>query len=184
MLDLKKYSDRAEADPGFKAKLLKNASQAIKDEFGEDLPCKLKCKEKLVFEVEAMEGSDSSDLSGVAGGATVELAKKGKLFSALDAPFDVPKIPITRGCINGGEDDGTLFDDDLSNVAGGEKYTMPADLWKEMMEDAGYVVDEYLDGSDCGYYFRCYKSGDVMPVKENYYPRVDANGVEWMDFEL
>ena len=50
MLDLQKYLRRAKADPGFRARLLKNANQAIKDEFGEELPYKLKCKEKLVFE--------------------------------------------------------------------------------------------------------------------------------------
>ena len=71
MLDLQKYLNRAEADPGFKAKLLKNANQAIKDEFGEDLPYKLKCKEKIVFEIESMDGVAGSDLSGVAGGSAV-----------------------------------------------------------------------------------------------------------------
>ena len=68
MLDLKKYLRRASADPGFRARLLKNANQAIKNEFGEDLPYKLKCKEKIVFEVEATDGVAESDLEGVAGG--------------------------------------------------------------------------------------------------------------------
>ena len=67
MLDLQKYLKRAAADPGFKAKLLKNANQAIKDEFGEDLPYELKCKQKLVFEVEPMDETSDADLSSVAG---------------------------------------------------------------------------------------------------------------------
>jgi len=69
MLDLKKYSDSAEADPGFRARLLKNANQAIKDEFGEDLPYKLKCKEKLVFEIEVMDEMSDADAKSVAGGS-------------------------------------------------------------------------------------------------------------------
>ena len=68
MLDLQKYAKRAEADPAFRAKLLKNANQAIKDEFGEDLPYALKCKEKLSFEVESMDGLNDGDLESVAGG--------------------------------------------------------------------------------------------------------------------
>ncbi len=55
MLDLQKYEQRAAADPGLRKRLLQNANQAIKDEFGEDLPYKLKCKEKLIFEVELMD---------------------------------------------------------------------------------------------------------------------------------
>ena len=68
MLDLKKYLNRASADPGFRQKLLQNANQAIKDEFGEDLPYKLKCKEKIVFEVAPMDEMSDADLSSVAGG--------------------------------------------------------------------------------------------------------------------
>ena len=71
MLDLQKYLRRASADPSFRARLLKNANQAIKDEFGEDLPYKLKCKKKLVFEVEATDEMSDADLKGVAGGYTV-----------------------------------------------------------------------------------------------------------------
>ena len=73
MLDLQKYAKRAEADPEFRAKLLKNANQAIKDEFGEDLPYALKCKEKLSFEVESMDGLSDGDFEGVAGGSTENL---------------------------------------------------------------------------------------------------------------
>ena len=68
MLDLKKYLNRASADPGFRQKLLQNANQAIKDEFGEDLPYKLKCKENLIFEVAPMDEMSDADLSSVAGG--------------------------------------------------------------------------------------------------------------------
>ena len=68
MLDLQKYAKRAEADPGFRQRLLQDANRAIKDEFGEDLPYKLKCKEKLSFEIEAMDGSNDSNWEGVAGG--------------------------------------------------------------------------------------------------------------------
>ena len=68
MLDLQKYLRRAKADPGFRARLLKNANQAIKDEFGEELPYKLKCKEKLVFEIEAMDEMSDADANSVAGG--------------------------------------------------------------------------------------------------------------------
>ena len=53
--------------------MLENANQAIKDEFGEDLPYALKCKEKLSFEVESMDGLNDGDLEGVAGGTTVNL---------------------------------------------------------------------------------------------------------------
>ena len=69
MLDLQKYLRKAEADPGFKARLLQDANQAIKDEFGEDLPYKLKCCKKLVFEVESMDGYNDEDFKGVAGGS-------------------------------------------------------------------------------------------------------------------
>ena len=68
MLDLQKYLNRAEADPSFRQRLLQNANQAIKDEFGEDLPYKLKCKEKLVFEIEAMDEMSDADANSVAGG--------------------------------------------------------------------------------------------------------------------
>ena len=73
MLDLQKYLKKAAADPGFKAKLLENANQAIKDEFGENLPYKLKCCKKLVFEVESMDGLNDEALEGVAGGTTLNL---------------------------------------------------------------------------------------------------------------
>ncbi len=72
MADLKKYSDRAEADPDFKAKLSKDANQAIKEEFDKDLPYELRCKQcngKLSFEVEAIEDLDDADAESVAGGA-------------------------------------------------------------------------------------------------------------------
>ena len=70
MLDLDKYSRRAEADPGFKQRLVQNANQAIKNEFGEDLPYKVKCHEKLVFEIEPMSDLADADFEGVAGGVT------------------------------------------------------------------------------------------------------------------
>ena len=68
MLDLQKYLRRAEADPSFRKRLLQDANRAIKDEFGEDLPYALKCKEKLSFEVESMDGLNDGDFEGVAGG--------------------------------------------------------------------------------------------------------------------
>ena len=71
MLDLQKYLGKAATDPGFKAKLLKNANQAVKDEFGEDLPYKLKCKEKLVFEIEATNEMPDAYAKSVAGGSGV-----------------------------------------------------------------------------------------------------------------
>ncbi len=76
-----------------------------------------------------------------------------------------------------------LADSDLSNVAGGEECTMPAALWKEMMEDAGYSVFQFFDGSDCGYYFECHPNGDPS-FKEAFFPYKDKNGNEWIDFEL
>ena len=92
MLDLQKYAKRAEADPEFRAKLLKNANQAIKDEFGEDLPYALECKEKLSFEVESMDGLNDEDLEGVAGGSTENLV-----------PVDLWKEQVrAAGCIPGG----------------------------------------------------------------------------------
>ena len=69
MLDLQKYLKKAEADPSFRKRLLQDANRAIKDEFGEDLPYALKCKEKLSFEVESMDGYNDEDLKGVAGGS-------------------------------------------------------------------------------------------------------------------
>ncbi len=85
MLDLQKYAKRAEIDPEFRAKLLKNANQAIKDEFGEDLPHALKCKEKLSFEVESMDGLNDGDLEGVAGGTTVNLIPLGAWMENAEA---------------------------------------------------------------------------------------------------
>ena len=81
MLDLQKYLSKAADDPGFKKRLIENANQAIKDEFGEDLPCKLKCREKLVFEVERMDELADSDLVGVAGGG---LGLKKKIKTAKE----------------------------------------------------------------------------------------------------
>ncbi len=68
MLDLQKYLRRASADPGFRKRLLQNANQAIKDEFGEDLPYELKCKEKLIFEVESIDDFSDADAKKVSGG--------------------------------------------------------------------------------------------------------------------
>ena len=68
MLDLNKYLKRAEADPGFRQRLLQDANRAIKDEFGEDLPYKVKCHAKLVFEIESSDGLSGADLSDVAAG--------------------------------------------------------------------------------------------------------------------
>jgi len=92
MLDLKKYLRRASADPGFKAKLIQNANQAIKEEFGEDLPYKLKCKEKIVFETEATDGLSESDLEGVAGGESYNADYE---FSSR------PTLPTTLGRAKG-----------------------------------------------------------------------------------
>ena len=69
MLNLQKYLSKAEADPDFKEKLLKDANQAIKDEFGEKIPYRLKCKKKLSFEVEEMDSLSDADVSSVAGGS-------------------------------------------------------------------------------------------------------------------
>ncbi len=76
MLDLQKYLRRAKADPGFRARLLKNANQAIKDEFGEELPYKLKCKEKLSFEIEVTDEMSDADAKSVAGGGGPGLTDK------------------------------------------------------------------------------------------------------------
>ena len=70
MLDLKKYEKKAHADPDFKKRLLRNANQAIREEFGVDLPYKLNCREKLTFEVETTDDSLSeNNFESVAGGS-------------------------------------------------------------------------------------------------------------------
>ena len=94
MLDLHKYLNRAAADLGFRARLLKNANQAIKDEFGEDLPYKLKCKEKLVFEIEAMDGVAESDLEGVAGGLWPESLKSMSSDDLVQKSCEIAESPI------------------------------------------------------------------------------------------
>ena len=69
MLNLQKYLSKAEVDPDFKEKLLKDANQAIKDEFGEKIPYKLTCHKKIVFEVEEMDSLSDTDAISVAGGS-------------------------------------------------------------------------------------------------------------------
>ena len=69
MLDLQKYLKKAETDPDFRKKLLQDANQAIKDEFSDELPYKVTCRENLIFEVEAMESLSDADTSSVAGGS-------------------------------------------------------------------------------------------------------------------
>ncbi len=134
MLDLKKYLKKAEADPSFKAKLLKNANQAIKDEFGEDLPYKLKCKEKLAFEVEAMNSLSDVDVSSVAGGNGDAYNKFVKRWAAK-AKKDGRIGGAALGDVSGGngdaydrlvkgwaakaKKDGRIGDAALGNVAGG-----------------------------------------------------------------
>ena len=99
-----------------------------------------------------------------------------------DLKKDNEKISREVGAMDG------LTGSALSNVAGGNPggntVAMPVNLWKEMMKDAGYVVNEYFDESECGYYFRCYRKSDVMPFKESYYPYKDQNGNDFMDFEM
>ncbi len=68
MLNLQKYLNKAEADPGFRQKLLQDANQAIKEKFGDDLPYKVTCREKLVFEVNPTESFSESEFSKVSGG--------------------------------------------------------------------------------------------------------------------
>ena len=69
MLNLNKYLKKAKTDPEFKRRLLQNANRAIKDEFGEDLPYTVTCREKLVFEVEPTKSFSESEFSKVAGGS-------------------------------------------------------------------------------------------------------------------
>lgn len=69
MIDLKKYSKKAETDPDFRKKLLQDANRAIKDEFGEDLPYAVTCREKLVFEFKPKKSFSESEFSKVAGGS-------------------------------------------------------------------------------------------------------------------
>ena len=121
MLDLKKYLRRASADPGFRARLLKNANQAIKDEFGEDLPYKLKCKEKLTFEVETMDGVAESDLEGVAGGDNEE-----KVQDFAPAPL-INHLSTGNVCLKPAPP--VMNDSDLEGVAGGELTTNWNSAW-------------------------------------------------------
>ena len=145
MLDLQKYLKRAEADPGFKEKLLQDANQAIKEKFGDELPYKLKCKEKLSFEVEAIESLLDADASSVAGGSNPD---SDIIIPDLSTPSETPVINppglrITKGktVLRRGKDgkyvrvrndapsptlpspqpsnNGTLSNDALSGVAGG-----------------------------------------------------------------
>ena len=207
MLDLQKYLSKAADDPGFKKRLIENANQAIKDEFGEDLPYELKCKEKLVFEVEPMDGLSDAELSNVAGGGPLTKSVKafnpsnlkGTVFLPNDSNYgtyhtkDERGNPIKTNIMRSGNKTvevpnkprlGAIPDAELSGVAGGTtiKNAMPVDEWKKTMEKAGYVVDMYLDSrSDCGVFFRCYRPEDEMPFKESYYPCRDANGKLWME---
>ena len=113
MLDLQKYLGKAATDPGFKAKLLKNANQAVKDEFGEDLPYKLKCKEKLAFEVEAMDEMSDADANSVAGGDG-----EGKVQDFDPAPLLSHHFKTENVCLAPAPP--IMNDSDLENVAGGD----------------------------------------------------------------
>ena len=113
MLDLQKYLGKAATDPGFKAKLLKNANQAVKDEFGEDLPYKLKCKEKLVFEIEATNEMPDAYANSVAGGDD-----EGKVQDFDPAPLLSHHFKTENVCLAPAPP--IMNDSDLENVAGGE----------------------------------------------------------------
>lgn len=69
MIDLQKYSKKAKTDPNFREKLLQDANQAIKEKFGDELPYKVTCHEKLVFEVKPKKSFSESEFSKVAGGS-------------------------------------------------------------------------------------------------------------------
>ena len=69
MLNLNKYLKKAKIDPEFKRRLLQDANRAIKDEFGEELPYEVVCREKLVFEVKPTKSFSESEFGKVAGGS-------------------------------------------------------------------------------------------------------------------
>ena len=106
---------RAKADPGFRARLLKNANQAIKDEFGEELPYKLKCKEKLSFEIEAMDEMSDADAKSVAGGGG-----EGEFQDFAPAPLLSHHFKTENVCLAPAPP--VMNDCDLENVAGGGSY--------------------------------------------------------------
>ena len=180
MLDLQKYAKRAEADPEFRAKLLKNANQAIKDEFGEDLPYALKCKEKLSFEVESMDGLNDGNFEGVAGGAIPR-----KTIPQGCVHFTPSKFPLnsTFGSNYISHKAGILNDEDLEDVAGGTTVNLiPLKLWEQNIEDAGYTLSTQLRKNGTGFYkYYSYDnngirhSKDVKLVKVNgeWYAQVD-----------
>ena len=96
MLDLQKYAKRAEADPGFRQRLLQDANRAIKDEFGEDLPYKLKCKEKLSFEVEPIENLSDAYLDRAAGGKNPPNSEADEADEVVKPGWLTP-VPSPRG---------------------------------------------------------------------------------------
>ena len=69
MLDINKYIKRAKINPAFRKKLLKNANQTIREEFGEELPYKVICQAKLVFRVKPRGNLSGNDLRRVSGGS-------------------------------------------------------------------------------------------------------------------
>ena len=173
MSDLKKYLKKAEADPGFKARLIRNANQAIKDEFGEDLPYKLKCCKKLVFEVESMDGSNDEDFKGVAGGSPLPgfgrqtIPPGYVLFNPKNFPLKSTVGPnyISYKDSSGKHhtynikeiegykyvNTGNLNDEDLEGVSGGTTMDLiPLDLWAEGTEAAGYTLSTQIRKGDTG----------------------------------
>ncbi len=91
MLNLQKYLKKAEIDPDFKEKLLKDAKQAIKEEFGEKIPYRLTCHKKIVFEVEPIQGLSDEKLSRIAGG-------NDQVNKRAPSPYGVPAYG--NPCVN------------------------------------------------------------------------------------
>ena len=139
MLDLQKYLRRAEADPSFRKRLLQDANRAIKDEFDEDLPYALKCKERLSFEVESMDGYNDEDLKGVAGGSPLPGSGEQTIppgYVHIDE-FDYPITATERPChITYKDDNGSHHVHDIKEI-NGVKYVNTKN---------SYVNDEYLKG--------------------------------------
>lgn len=80
MATLDKYTQKAIDDPHFRAKLLKDANKAIKEEFDYDPPYKITYhisdKNHIVFTLPPEDGAlDDNDLIEVAGGFEIHMQK-------------------------------------------------------------------------------------------------------------
>jgi hypothetical protein len=82
--------DRFHSDQTFRDRVLKDANQAVKQEFGLDLPCPMRVvADGSSYRIEPIGGSENGDLSD----EQLELVSGGKYSRG---PVSQPPLPSTR----------------------------------------------------------------------------------------